>query len=35
MSDEICMMPAAGLIAKYRSGALSPVEATRAALEAA
>src|SRR5882757_2296933 len=33
MSDDICMMPAEELIAKYRSGALSPVEATRAALD--
>jgi aspartyl-tRNA(Asn)/glutamyl-tRNA(Gln) amidotransferase subunit A len=32
MSDEICMMSAVDLVAKYRSGALSPVEATRAAL---
>ena len=33
MSDEICMMSAADLVAAYRSGALSPVEATRAALD--
>jgi len=33
MSDEICMMPAVDLVARYRSGALSPVEATRAALD--
>ena len=33
MSDEICMMSAADLVAGYRAGALSPVEATRAALD--
>jgi aspartyl-tRNA(Asn)/glutamyl-tRNA(Gln) amidotransferase subunit A len=32
MFDEICMMSAADLLAKYRSRALSPVEATQAAL---
>jgi aspartyl-tRNA(Asn)/glutamyl-tRNA(Gln) amidotransferase subunit A len=33
MSDEICMMSAADLVAGYRAGALSPVEAARAALD--
>src|SRR5260221_6359192 len=33
MSEEICMMSAADLVAGYRAGALSPVEATGAALD--
>ena len=33
MSVEIAMMPATELLSRYRDGSLSPVEATRAALE--
>ena len=32
MSDDLCMMPAAELVARYRAGSLSPVEVTEAAL---
>ena len=33
MTDDIAMLPAGELIARYRDGKLSPVEATRAALD--
>jgi aspartyl-tRNA(Asn)/glutamyl-tRNA(Gln) amidotransferase subunit A len=33
VSDEICMLPAVDLVARYRAGTLSPVEATRAVLD--
>ncbi len=32
MSDDIALLPASDLIAKYRDGSLSPIEATRATL---
>jgi aspartyl-tRNA(Asn)/glutamyl-tRNA(Gln) amidotransferase subunit A len=33
MTDDIALVPASELIARYRDGSLSPVEATRAALD--